>query len=50
MNANFQFYRHEGFTWVVVNGRHYKCENLDEALELLQEMANEMETVVKEGG
>jgi predicted nucleic acid-binding Zn ribbon protein len=48
MNANFQFYRHEGFTYVVVNGRHYKCANLDEAFELLQAMAEEMETTIKE--
>jgi hypothetical protein len=49
MRAQFSFYRHNGFTWVMVNGKTYKTKNLDEALDLLQKMADEMgQSVPKE--
>jgi hypothetical protein len=46
MQAQFNFYRHNGFTWVMVNGRTYKTKNLDEAFDLLEKFANEMEQPV----
>jgi hypothetical protein len=48
MQAQFSFYRKDGFTWVVVNGRTYKTKNLDEAFDLLEKMANEMGQVVQD--
>ena len=43
MEMHWSDYRHDGFTWLLVNGKTYKIANLGEALDLLDQMANEME-------
>jgi hypothetical protein len=42
MNINFSFYRAKGFTYLIANGKSYKTNNLDEALDLLGRITAEL--------
>jgi hypothetical protein len=48
MKLHWNVYRHNGFTWLMVNGKTYKTANLNEALDQVEKMANEMGPVVPE--
>ena len=48
MEVSWNYYRHKGSGWLIVNGKTFKVENMDQALELLQKMIEDLTRIEME--